>query len=257
MIILKNKKEIQIMTKGGKRLGSIVKNLISNVRPGMETIELDKIADDLIVKAKGTASFRTVNGYKWATCMCVNDEVVHGIPDDKLRLGDILCIDCGIYFEGFHTDCAWSVPVGDLDKISGKEKERITRFLNTGKKALSEAINVAKNNNRIGHLSEKIQMVVEGNGYSVVRALVGHGVGKKLHEEPQIPGFLDTEINKTLKIVPGMTLAIEVIYNEGTSEVVYKNSDGWTIITKDGLLSAVFEHTVYISDRGPVILTKF
>lgn len=256
MIGIKNDQEIRIMKEGGEILGEILDVLLQKAKPGVHTRELDSLADKLIREKGGIPSFKTVKGYCFATCMCVNDEVVHGIPDDLLREGDILCIDVGFLYQGFHTDTAWTIQIKNK-KSEGKKKEnkRIDRFLKAGKEALDRAIKQARAGNRIGHISKAIQETVEGNGYSVVRALVGHGIGRNLHEEPQIPGFLDQDIFTTPELVEGMTLAIEVIYNEGSPEVVYKNNDGWTLITRDGSLSAVFEHTILVGKGRPLILT--
>lgn len=256
--MIKNASEIKIMQTGGRYLGNILKVLLQQVKPGVITENLDILAGDLIEKTGGKPSFKTVAGYRYATCMCVNDEVVHGIPDDLLKEDDILCIDTGLLYKGFHTDTAWTIYVkGSNDQRIKNQKEiEIEKFLKTGEKALFNAINQAKAGNRIGHISKAIQETIEAGGYSVVKALVGHGIGKKLHEEPQIPGFLDKDINKTPLLKPGMALAIEVIYNQGQNDVVYKNNDGWTIVTKDGRLSAVFEHTIIITNCHPVIITR-
>lgn len=249
MTILKTEQEIAIFKQGGKYLGSILKALLQEVKPGVNTWDLDQIGDELIKKTGCTPSFKTVRGYKWATCMCVNDEVVHGIPDDTLKDGDILCIDIGLLYKEFHTDCAWTVQVGT-------KNPQVQKFLKTGEDALTAAIEQARPGNRVGHISKAIQETVEGMGYSVVKALVGHGVGRSLHESPQIPGFLDNQISNTPLLREGMTIAIEVIYNQGKEEILYKNKDGWTIVTADGSLSAVFEHTILITGGLPLILTK-
>ncbi len=249
MKITKTEEEIAVIKEGGSRLKKILQALLQQAKPGVNTSDLDKIADNLIKQAGGSPSFKTVRGYKWATCMSVNDEVVHGIPDDTLKNGDLLCIDIGLLYKGFHTDCAWTIVVGD-------SKPEVRKFLTTGEKALTLAIKQVKAGNRVGHISRAIQKTVESSGYSVVKALVGHGIGRSLHENPQIPGFLDTDIDKTPLLEEGMTIAIEVIYNQGKDEVVYKNNDGWTIVTRDRSLSAVFEHTILVTNGKPLILTK-
>lgn len=256
MVTIKNKAEIKIIEEGGRLLGNILSALLQKAHPGIYTQDLDKIAHGLIKKTGGTPSFKTVNGYQWSTCMSVNDEVVHGIPDDLLKNGDILCIDIGLLYKGFHSDCAWTIKIKDKKgELSNSREKEIDKFLATGREALDKAIKKAKEGNRVGHISKTIQETIEGRGYSIVKSLVGHGVGKRLHEDPQIPGFLDRDILDTPLLKEGMTLAIEVIYNEGNDEVVYKNSDGWTIVTADGSLSAVFEHTIVITNKGPKILT--
>lgn len=250
MIDIKNEKEIESMKKGGKILSDVLWETLKNVKPGISEIELEKIAWDLIIKKGGDIAFNKVDGYKYATCISVNNVVVHGIPtENKLKEGDVIGIDCGVYLDDLYTDMSETVGVG---KISPEAK----KFLEVGKKALNEAISQATVGNRIGHISETIQRIVEvENGYSVVKSLIGHGVGKELHEDPEVPGYLDKKIEKTPKLVAGMTIAIEVIYNMGTDEVSYLNNDGWTIATSDGSLSGVFERTVLISENGPVVLT--
>jgi len=257
-MVIKNLTEIKTLEQGGKLLSCILKALLQEAKPGVATADLDKLADNLIQKTGGTPSFKTVPGYKWATCMCVNNEVVHGIPDDTLHAGDILCIDIGLLYQGFHTDMAWTIRIHNSEfRIKNSREAEIDKFLLTGEKALDNAIKQAKVGNRGGHISQAIQQTIEGGGYSVVKALVGHGIGKDLHEDPQIPGFLDTDVHKTPFLQEGMTLAIEVIYNEGKEEVEYKNNDGWTIVAADRSLSAVFEHTIVITRTKPKILTFF
>lgn len=256
MVTIKDSLEIKTMKEGGRRLEGILKALLQKAKPGIHTADLDRLADKLIKENGAKPSFNMVPGYKWSTCMCVNDEVVHGIPDDILKEDDILCIDIGLFYKGFHTDTAWTIRIKNEElRIKNEKEVRVDKFLKTGEKALEKAISQAKVGNRIGHISRAIQETIEGGGYSVVKALVGHGIGKKLHEEPQIPGYLNKEIGLTPKIVEGMVLAIEVIYNEGSDKVVYKNNDGWTIVTYDNSLSAVFEHTIAVTNKGAEILT--
>jgi methionyl aminopeptidase len=249
--------KLSIFKDGGQKLAFILKALLKGAHPGVKTSDLEKLAEVMIKEAGGHPSFKTVRGYKYSTCMCVNDEVVHGIPDDILKEGDILCIDVGLLYKEYHTDTAWTIRIQNSQfRIQNLKDKEIDRFLKTGEETLYKAIKEARVGNRIGHISKVIQDNIEGAGYSVVRSLIGHGVGKQLHEEPQIPGILTGDINNTPIIKEGMTLAIEVIYNQGSPDVVYKNNDGWTISTKDGSLSAVFEHTVGVTEEGPVILTK-
>ena len=253
-IILKTDEEIKIMAEGGKKLGRILEEVIKKAKPGVGTRELDNFAEELIKKAGGRPSFKMVPKYKWATCLCVNEVVVHGIPNSyKLKEGDILGIDVGMYYKGFHTDTAWTLRV---QNPKSKIQNPNDKFLNTGIVALEKAIGVAKVGNYLGHISKTIQETIEDAGYSVVKSLVGHGVGRKLHEEPQIPGFLKGKIKVSAPLQIGMTLAIEVIYNQGGKEVVFKNDDGWTIATCDGKLSGLFEHTIAVTEKGPIILTQ-
>ncbi len=254
MIDTKSKAEIDTMREGGRKLGIILNELLNVAQPGITLKALDKHADEMIQESGGTASFKTVQGYQWATCLCVNDVVVHGIPTEYiLQSGDILTIDVGILYKGFHTDTAWTKIVHSSGSTVDSQ---VKKFLSTGQEALKRAIEQAKVGNRIGHISQAIQQTIEGAGYSIVKTLVGHGVGRELHEEPQIPGAIKIPIIETRELIEGMTIAIEVIYAMGSGVVVYDNDDGWSIATRDGSLSSVFEHTVAITSRGPYVLTQ-
>lgn len=255
MTSLKTKQDLEIMRKGGKILAETLKEVLNHARVGVSELELDNLAEKLIVEKGGEPGFKKVDGYKHTICISTNDVVVHGIPTSyRLKEGDVVGIDCGVYYKGFHTDMAQTIRIKDEGLMI--KNDEADRFLETGKRALEEAIKVAKTGNRIGHISKAIQNIVEGQGYSVVRSLIGHGVGRELHEEPEVPGFLQGSIDKTPKLTEGMTIAIEVIYNMGKSDVVYSGSDGWTIKTKDGSLSGLFERTVAIAKDGPTVLTK-
>ncbi len=224
-----------------------MKKVLDNIKPGVSQLELEELAASQIQKSGAAPSFKTVPGYNWATCITVNDEVVHGIPKDyKLQEGDIVGIDLGVFWQGFHTDAAWTIQVGN------KKDPRKEKFLQVGEKALNKAIGQAQVGNRVGNISASIQDTVEEAGFSVVRALVGHGVGRRLHEEPEVPGFITDNPSPTLK--EGMTLAIEVIYAMGSPEVA-KSDDNWTIVTRDGSLAGLFEATVAITESGPIVLT--
>lgn len=250
MIISKTPDQIAVMREGGAKLGAILQKLLDKVQPGVSLMDIETLADGLIRQAGGEASFKTVKDYKWATCLCVNDVVVHGIPTEYvLKDGDLFTIDVGMLYKGFHTDTAWT-------KSIGSQNEEIRKFLKTGEDALWQAIAQAKEGNRVGHISQTIQRIIEGAGYGIVRTLVGHGVGRELHEAPQIPGFLKVPIEATPELVKDMTIAVEVIYAMGSGAVVYPNDDGWSIGTKDGSLSAVFEHSLAITDNDPFVLTK-
>lgn len=250
MIDIKTPEEIEIMKVGGKMLADTLFEVLKSVKPGMTEIEIDALADHLISEKGGEAAFKKVKGYRHATCISTNNVVVHGIPSEYvLKDGDLIGIDCGVFYKGFYTDMSESIIVGK------NENSELEKFLKIGKKALNEAIEVATLGNRIGHISKTIQDIVEGSGYSVVRSLIGHGVGKELHEDPEVPGYLDKKIEKTPLLKPGMTIAVEVIYNMGRFEVSYLNSDGWTIATSDGLFSGLFERTIAITDKKPLILT--
>jgi methionyl aminopeptidase len=229
--------------------------LTSALRPGMTEAELDKLAENLILKKGGKPGFKKVPGYTYTLCVSTNDEVVHGIPTNYVfKIGDLVGIDCGVYLDGFFTDMAETVKI--QDGKSEIKDDKVDHFLKIGQRALEEAIGVAKAGNRVGHISKVIQDIVEGNGYSVVRTLVGHGVGKDLHEEPEVPGFLVEKLEDTPVLKQGMTLAIEVIYNMGKADVVRTKGDDWTIKTKDGSLSSTFERSIAITQNSPLILTK-
>ena len=252
MIDFKTPEELKKMRKGGKILAQVLQETLLNAKPGITEIELETIADRLIMEKGGEAAFKKVPGYKWATCISTNDVVVHGIPSDyKLKDGDIIGIDCGVYLDGYYTDMSDSLRVG------GKKGDETDKFLETGKKALLAGISQAKPGNKIGHISKAIQDIVEKEGgYSVVRSLIGHGVGKTLHEDPEVPGYLKGKIENTPELKPGMTIAIEVIYNMGKYEVSFANHDGWTIVTSDGTISGLYERTVAITKSGNEILTR-
>jgi methionyl aminopeptidase len=254
MISQKSPSEIASMFEGGQKLGRILDSLVEMSKPGITLSSIEDEAQKQIKAAGGTASFMTVGDYKWATCLCINDEVVHGIPTDrKLKSGDLFTIDIGMIYQGFHTDTAFSLIIDDR---SGKINPDILDFLAVGKDTLEKAIQEAKIGNRVGDISRVIQQNIEGNGYSIIKQLVGHGVGRTLHEDPQIPGFLRNEITNTPELIEGMTIAIEIIYAKGNGTVVYANDDGWTISTRDGSISAVFEHSLAITQAGPKVLTR-
>jgi methionyl aminopeptidase len=253
MIPLKDDNQIRIMAEGGQILAGVLKKTLGSVKPGISKAELDKIAEEEIVEKGGEPSFKMVRGYHWTSCITVNSEVVHGIPNDyKIRPGDIVGIDLGIYYKGFHTDVSWSILVPGGPKKDELEKKK---FLQAGEEALTAAIKKALVGNYIGQISQEIQNRIEAAGYHVVRELTGHGVGKVLHEDPSIPGYLDQNYQKTTKIQSGMVLAIEIIYTLGKPDIVLE-ADGWTITTKDGKISALFEGTVAVGPSGPLILTK-
>lgn len=241
-------KKLKAMREGGRKLGMIRDKVLGKAREGVSTAQLNRIGERLIKKEGGELSFKKVNGYEWGSCVCVNDGIVHCVPNEyRLKKGDLVTLDIGFYYKGYHTDTAATIIVGEEDN----------KFLKTGKKALKNAIAAAKAGNRIGDISHNMQKVVESAGYNVARTLVGHGVGKKLHEEPQIPCWIDEEdIEKTPRLKEGMTLAVEVIYMEGNYALKMDLNDRWTIRTKDGSLSAMFEHTIAITQNSPLILTK-
>ena len=255
MIDLKTKQEIEIMKTGGKILADVLFEVLKNIKIGVSEIELDQLAEKLILEKGGEPGFKKVEGYKHAICISTNDVVVHGIPTNyKLKEGDVVGIDCGVYYKGFHTDMAQTVRI--KDKGLRIKEDEIDEFLKIGEKAMWEGIKAAKVGQRVGNISKEIQGIVEGQGYSVVKSLVGHGVGRELHEDPEVPGFLDGSILETALLEEGMTIAIEVIYNMGKSDVIYSGGDGWTIKSKDGSLSGLFERSIAINNGESLILTK-
>ena len=248
-IKLKTDREIEIMKEGGRRLRQVVKKILPLIKKGVTTEEIDFKTERLIKDFGGQPSFKTVKGYQWATCLSINNQVVHTPPSKrKLKKGDILTIDIGMMYQGYHTDWATTVIVDDDDF-------QLKRFLEAGKKALYQAIDQFKIGNYIGNISATIEKEILKKGYFVIKELTGHGVGKKLHEEPFIPGFLDKEVFDTPKIKEGMVLAIEVIYSQNKTTISYENENHWSLVTEDGSLAACFEHTVALLKNGPLILT--
>lgn len=252
---------IDKMTQGGAILGEVLGEVLDFVRPGISELELDRLAEKLIVQKGGKPGFKKVPGYHHTICTSVNNVVVHGIPTNRIiKEGDIVGIDCGVYFGGYHTDMAETLRVSTQNSTrqpAGKtQNSDIEKFLEVGKRAMFAGIKQAKAGNHVGHISHAIQNIVESAGYSVVRSLVGHGVGRQLHEAPEIPGYLSTSIEQTPILKTGMTIAIEVIYNMGGPDVAYSNEDDWTIITRDGNLSGLFERTILIAEKDPKLLTQ-
>ncbi len=249
MVNLKSDQEIEIMTEGGKRLKAVVKGLLPLIKEGISTKEIDDKAEELIKKQGGKSSFKTVPGYHWTICSPVNEQVVHTKPSSRiLKKEDVLTLDIGLLYQGFHTDYAITKVIGESKNI------KINKFLKIGKETLYKAIKKAKIGNRIGHISSVIEKEIKGSGYFIIKELTGHGIGKKLHEDPYVLGFIDLPINKSPMIKKGLVIAIEIIYAMGTEKISYEE-DNWSIITKDRSLSACFEHTVAVTGQGPVILT--
>nr|MBI5455923.1 type I methionyl aminopeptidase [Candidatus Levybacteria bacterium] len=257
MINIKTQKEIEIMQKGGKILSDVMWLLAKEIKPGISELEIDSMAEDLIRERGGESGFKKVEDYKHTICISVNDIVVHGIPTAyKLKEGDVVGIDCGVFLEGFHTDMSETLRVSSQkSKVKSQKYDDIDKFLKVGNRALNEGIKQVVVRNHVGDISKVIQDIVEvENGYSVVRTLVGHGVGKDLHEEPEVPGFLRGKIENTPKLIEGMVIAVEVIYNMGKPELILAD-DGWTLKTKDKSLSGLFERTIAVTKNGPLILT--
>lgn len=236
------------MAEGGKKLSKIKKALKKVVSLGATAGEVEDLAQKLIKKEGGKPSFTMVPNYKWATCVNVNEGLVHGIPRPEVvfKKGDIVSVDIGFFYKGFHTDTSFTVGLG-LDKATSK-------FLKAGRDSLKRAIDAAKAGNYIFDISKAIEDTLDSCDYRPVRALVGHGVGELLHEGPQIPCFTDGTRKESPQIIPGMALAIEVMYTKGSGEVKLAK-DGWTISMRDAKIAALYEETVAITKHGPLVLT--
>ena len=248
MIQLKSPREIEIMAQGGKILGATVEMLRREVHVGMSTWQLDELAESFIRSHPGaTPSFKGLYGFPGSVCASINEEIVHGIPSRRrvLKDGDIISIDVGVKYEGFHTDSATTVGVGEIPEES-------KRLLDVTQQALAAGIAAALPNNHIGDIGAAIQAVVEASGFTIVRDLVGHGIGVGFHEEPQVPNY--GKPRRGTKLAPGLTIAIEPMVNVG-GPTTRTMPDRWTVVTVDGSRSAHFEHTVAITETGPRILT--
>jgi methionyl aminopeptidase len=249
MIQLKSAREIDIMAQGGQILGATIRRLREFVQPGMTTADLDREAESFIRGHEGaTPAFKGLYGFPGSICTSINDEIVHGIPSKKrvLKDGDIVSIDVGVGYKGFFTDSAVTVAVGQVDAKTQK-------LLSVTEKALEAGIAAATVGNHIGDVGAAVQGIVEDAGFSVVRDLVGHGIGVEFHEEPQVPNY--GKPKRREKLVPGLTLAIEPMVNAG-GPATRTLQDRWTIVTADGSRSAHFEHTVAITEEGPRVLTR-
>lgn len=246
MIYLKSPQEIEKIRKSSRLVARALKYLKAFIREGITTEELDRLAEEYIKRHGGIPAFKGYRGYPRSLCVSVNEEVVHGIPGKrKLKEGDIVSLDLGVLMDGYYGDAAITVPVGKVSELARK-------LIKVTEEALYRGIEMARPGNRLSDISHAIQTHVEKAGFSVVREFVGHGIGKQLHEEPQVPNFGPP--NRGPRLEPGMVLAIEPMVNTGTWEVrILPN--GWTVVTADGGLSAHFEHTVAITDNGPEILT--
>jgi len=247
-VSLKTVGEMRIMEEGGKRLARIKAGLREKVRPGVSAMEIEREANKLIAEAGGKPSFKMVPKYKWATCVNVNEGVVHGVPKKEIvfKKGDIVSVDVGLFYKGFHTDTAFSV-------LLGEEPEK-KAFWETGRRALAEAIGAVKDGGQIGDISRAIGGRIRGDGYRPVESLTGHGVGRELHEDPRIPCLELGTRDEQMKIRKGMTLAVEVMYVMGAKGLVL-GDDGWTISTRDGKIAALFEETVAVTPEGTKVLT--
>lgn len=247
MIHRKSAAEIAIMQEGGQCVAKVLKRMKQVVKPGITTMDIEREADRISRELEIVPAFRGYSGYPACICVSVNEEVVHGIPSEKrvLSEGDIVGLDFGALHKGFYSDSAVTLKVG-------KVADETQRLLDVTRESLNRGIAQAVIGNRIGDISSAVQSYVEENGFSVVKVFVGHGIGRNLHEEPQIPNYGEPQWGVRLK--KGMTLAIEPMVNAGTDDVKVLE-DGWTAVTTDGMLSAHFEHTVAVTEDGPLIVT--
>jgi len=247
MIIRKSAQEIEGMARAGELVAETIALLGDHVQPGITTGELDRIAEEFIRERGGVPTSKGYRGFPAATCISPNAMVVHGIPGEhRVEEGDLISVDVGITLDGLVADSASTFAVGDVD-------DEAARLLEAGKQALEAGIEQARAGNHVGDISHAVQEIVEGAGFAVVRSLVGHGVGRSYHEEPQIPNFGEPGRGPLLQT--GMTIAIEPMITAGGPDV-YLHDDEWSISTQDGSLAAHFEHTVAVTDGGPRVLTR-
>jgi len=247
-VSIKTEKELKIMEEGGKILREVKKELRRSSKPGVNAMEIEKLATRLISDAGAKPSFKMVPDYHWSTCINVNAGLVHGIPKKSIvfKKGDLISIDVGVYYKGFHTDTSISFAI--------ESSPNVEKFLKVGEKALNNAIKEARIGRRIYDISEAIEKTLTKENLSPIKSLVGHGVGKELHEDPYIPCFTQGRKKDTFKLVEGMAIAIEVMYALGSSSVGLAD-DEWTILMRDGKISGLFEETVAITANGPKVLT--
>ena len=247
MIVLKTGRELNIMREACRISAGALQTAGKAVEPGVTTAEIDRLAEEYIRSQGGEPNFKNYEGYPATACISINNEVIHGIPSSKrkLRAGDIVSIDLGAKFDGYHGDNAATFACGDITPEA-------KRLMDATRESLYEGIKAARAGGRIGDISHAVQAYVEARGYSVVRQFVGHGVGTHLHEAPEVPNF--GTAGRGIRLMPGMTIAIEPMVNAGAAGVEVQ-PDGWTVLTKDGSLSAHFEHTVALTADGPKIMT--
>jgi len=247
MVKLKNSKELALMRNAGRVSARALKLAGEAIEPGVSTKEIDNLVCKYIRSQGAEPSFLGYNGFPGSCCISINNEVIHGIPNKNriIKSGDIVSVDVGAYLEKFHGDNAYTFACGDIS-------EDAKRLMEATKQSLQEAINSAKAGNRIGDIGNAVESYVKTRGYSVVRNFVGHGVGTQLHEDPSVPNFGSS--GHGVRLVPGMTIAIEPMVNQGRYEVKVLD-DGWTTVTLDGKLSAHFEHTIAVTSEGPLVLT--
>jgi methionyl aminopeptidase len=248
VIELKSAREIGLMRRGGHILHEVMDRLRTTVKPGMSTLEIDLDVEEFIRSRGAIPAFKGYRGFPATVCISINEEVVHGIPSSSrhVKEGDIVGLDLGCIVEGYYADCAFTLAVGDVPA-------RVQELLDVTRESLELGIKECRPGRRLSDISHAIQSHVEGHGFSIVRAFVGHGIGRALHEEPQVPNFGDPGRGPQLR--PGMVLAIEPMVTMGSWEVKILD-DGWTAVTKDGSLAAHFEHTIAVTESGPEVLTS-
>jgi methionyl aminopeptidase len=247
MIVCKSPSELETMHRAGLVVWDVLDSLRHMVKPGMTTMELDQFAERRAVEQDARPAFKNYRGYPASLCTSINDQVVHGIPSDRLlREGDILSLDFGVELGGYYADAALTVPVGAI-------RPELEKLLDVTRVALGQAIDKVRPGNRLGEVSSSVQEWVERNGFSIVREFVGHGIGTRMHEEPNVPNYGDP--GKGPKLQEGMVFAIEPMVNAGKPDV-HVLDDRWTAVTSDGSYSAHFEHTVAVTSNGPWILTR-
>ena len=246
MIVIKSSREIALMRKAGKITAAARALARDMVRPGISTGEIDKAVYDLITKSGATPSFLHYNGFPGSACISINEEVIHGIPGKRvLQEGDIVSLDLGACYQGYHGDCADTFPVGQVS-------EEAKRLIEATRQSFFEGMKFARHGNRVAAISRAIQDYAESQGFSIVRDYVGHGVGSRLHEEPEVPNYVSRRGSP--RLMKGMTIAVEPMVNAGTWRVQVLEDD-WTVVTADGALSAHYENSILITDGEPEILT--
>ncbi len=248
MIVLKSAREIDLMRRGGQILADVMEMLRGFVKPGLSTLEIDEEVEELIVARGAKPAFKGYRGFPATVCISINEEIVHGIPSAHRRVkeGDIVGLDLGCIVEGYYADCAFTMPIGEIPA-------RVQELLDVTRQSLDLAITQCRPGQRLSDISHAVQRHVEAHGFGVVRAFVGHGIGRNLHEDPQIPNFGEPGHGPQLKT--GMVVAIEPMVTMGSYDIRILD-DGWTAVTKDGSLAAHFEHTIAVTDNGPDVLTR-
>lgn len=248
-VTIKSEREIELMRESCRLLAIVHKELGENIRPGMSTLDIDTLGENLIHKLGCVPNFKNYNGYPASICVSVNDEVVHGIPNKNriLQEGDIVSLDAGLIYQGYHSDAARTYGVGQITPEAQK-------LIDVTRESFFAGIKMAKAGNHLHDISNAIDAYVKPHGYGIVRALVGHGIGRKLHEAPEIPNF--AKRSRGIKLRAGMTLAVEPMINMGDADVVWLDDD-WTVVTEDGSWSAHYENTILITDGEPEILTLY